>query len=59
MTYHVQALGGTLFRIRELDIQFDSGKLDEHGQWVETDDLEDAARTAGNLPDDTEIELPF
>jgi len=60
--YTVRPLGGTTFAVgeagrRDGGILFECGMIGPDGQWIETEDLEEAARFAADLPDDAEVEL--
>lgn len=61
--HRVIAIGGTTFDLIAPDgarlARFESGHLDGSGQWVEDEDLDDAARAAAGLDEAVEIELPF
>lgn len=60
-TYSVLAIGGTTFRVA-IDgavIEFQSGQIDDYGQWREDDDLEDVARREAKIPDSAIVKLPF
>jgi hypothetical protein len=63
MTLTFAPLGGCLFRVILDDAHLgtiETGELSDDGQWIETDDLEDAAREAfPQIPETVDVLYPF